>query len=143
MRMTTSVLDHISFGVTDIVRSRAFYDAVLSPLGIARLADATEGTSTNCGYGRGWAPQFWICQDPVDTPRPSDGMHLAFVAPDNAAVDAFYRAAMAAGGRDNGAPGIRAQYHPNYYAAFVIDPDGHHIEAVCHGPGKFEDQFKS
>lgn len=143
MKISTSVLDHISFGVTDVARSRAFYDAALAPLGIARLVNVTEGTSKNSGYGRGREAQFWICQDPADKPKPSEGMHLAFVAPDYAAVDAFHKAALAVGGRDNGAPGIRAHYHPNYYAAFVIDPDGHHIEAVCHGPGKFEDQFKS
>lgn len=145
---TMAMLDHISFGVTDIARSRAFYDAALTPLGIARVADVTEGSSTNSGYGPspsagGRVPQFWICQDPADAPKPSEGMHLAFVAPDYAAVDAFHKAGLAAGGRDNGAPGLRAHYHPHYYAAFLIDPDGHHVEAVCHGSGRFEDQFKS
>jgi len=137
------MFDHISFGVTDISRSRVFYDAALAPLGLTRLVNVTENTSTNSAYGKGSQPRFWICQDPADEPKPSDGMHLAFVAPDRPAVDSFHRAALATGGRDNGAPGIRPHYHASYYAAFAIDPDGHHIEAVCHAPGRFEDQFKN
>jgi catechol 2,3-dioxygenase-like lactoylglutathione lyase family enzyme len=141
--LTMSIFDHISFGVSDIARSRAFYDAALAPLGMSRLVNVTEGSSTNSAYGQDGQPRFWICQDPADKPKPSEGMHLAFLASDRAAVDAFHKAGLAIGGRDNGAPGIRAHYHAEYYAAFLIDPDGHHIEAVCHGSGEFEDQFKN
>src|SRR5262245_26383103 len=110
------MFDHISFGVTDIARSRAFYDAALAPLGLARLVDASEGSSTNSAYGRGQQARFWICQDPADKPRPSEGLHFAFEAADRGAVDSFHKAGVSTGGSDNGAPGIRPHYHANYYA---------------------------
>jgi len=127
------MLDHIGFGVSDYARSKAFYEQALAPLGYAVVMEVTvemSGSYEGCGFGRDRKPSFWIGNSP------SGGrMHVAFVAGDRAAVDAFYRAALAAGATDNGPPGIRAHYHPNYYGAFVLDPDGHNIEAVCHAPG--------
>jgi catechol 2,3-dioxygenase-like lactoylglutathione lyase family enzyme len=117
------MLDHVTIGVSDFERAKAFYDAALRPLGIERLYADGERFA---GYGAGRRAFFWIgLRDEVKT-----GVHVAFVARDRAAVDAFYRAALAAGGYDNGAPGPRPQYHPDYYAAFVLDFDGHNIEAV-------------
>ena len=118
------MLDHVTVGVSDFDRAKAFYDAALRPLGIERLYADGE---TFAGYGADRKAFFWIgLRDEVNT-----GVHVAFVAPDRAMVDAFYRAALTAGGRDNGVPGLRPQYHPDYYAAFVLDFDGHNIEAVC------------
>ena len=91
-----------------------------------------EGVSGS-GWGRDGKPSFWISQGPGDAALPRVG-HIAFAASDRASVDAFYRAALASGARDNGAPGLRPHYHPTYYAAFVIDPDGNRLEAVCHAP---------
>jgi catechol 2,3-dioxygenase-like lactoylglutathione lyase family enzyme len=122
------MLDHITFGVADFERASAFYDLALAPLGIARIMTFDEGGVRVAGYGEDGHPYFWI-QDAEATEGP---LHVAFTAPDRATVDAFHKAAMAAGGEDNGAPGIRAHYHPNYYGAFVLDPDGKNIEAVCH-----------
>ena len=121
------MLDHISLGVSDFARSRAFYDRALAPLGLKVLMgdEATYG-----GYGDS-RPFFWIGRLEGE---PSARAHVAFTAPNRATVDAFYGAAIAAGGRDNGGPGLRPQYHPDYYGAFVLDPDGHNIEAVCHTP---------
>ena len=127
------MLDHIGLKVTDINRSKAFYDKALAPLGVSVVMDVSEaetGETPYLGYGEGQKPYFWINEQP----RATELLHVAFAAPSRAKVDAFYQAAMAAGGRDNGPPGIRAHYHPNYYGAFVIDPDGHIIEAVCHAP---------
>jgi catechol 2,3-dioxygenase-like lactoylglutathione lyase family enzyme len=116
------MLDHVSIGVSDIERSKAFYDRALKPLGIERLY-AEDGF----GYGLDRKAFFWIgLRQAVRT-----GTHIAFAATDRAAVDAFHTAALAAGGRDNGPPGLRLRYHPDYYGAFVLDPDGHNIEAVC------------
>jgi catechol 2,3-dioxygenase-like lactoylglutathione lyase family enzyme len=115
------MLDHIGFSVADYARSRAFYDAALAPLGVARQMEVTKaetGGYEGAGYGSAGKPQ----------------LHVAFTAASRAEVDAFYTAAMAAGATDNGPPGLRAHYHPTYYAAFVLDPDGHNIEAVCHAP---------
>ena len=130
------MIDHLSVTVADIERARRFYDAVLAPLGGRRMMDVEdEPEFVAAGYGtREGEPAFWIgAGKPArGVPAPPDGQHVAFTAPDRGAVDAFHRGALAAGGRDNGAPGIRAQYHAHYYAAFVIDPDGNHIEAVCH-----------
>jgi catechol 2,3-dioxygenase-like lactoylglutathione lyase family enzyme len=120
-----AMLDHIGFSVGDFSRSRAFYLAALAPLGASAVMEF-EG---HAGLGREGKPVFWLSQGPVATP-----MHLAFTARNRKEVDAFYAAALKAGGRDNGPPGLRPHYHPNYYAAFVIDPDGHNIEAVCHSP---------
>lgn len=121
------MLDHVTIGVTDIGRSMAFYDRALMPLGIGRLYGGGE---TFAGYGIGRKAFFWIgLRDQVTT-----GAHIAFSAADRAAVDAFHAAALAAGGCDNGPPGLRLQYHAHYYGAFVLDPDGHNIESVCHQP---------
>ncbi|WP_119418336.1 VOC family protein [Desertibaculum subflavum] len=126
------MLDHIGFIVTDLARSRAFYDQALAPLGIAMLMEVTPertGGSTQLGYGSGGKPYFWIGTGSSALKGP---LHVAFAAPDRKTVDAFHRAALSAGGTDNGAPGLRPHYHPNYYGAFVLSPDGHNVEAVCH-----------
>ena len=119
------MLDHVSLKVADHAAAQAFYDKALAPLGMTRLFSMENAS----GYGAG-RPVFWIGQGD----RAGD-CHVALTAPDRATVDAFYAAALAAGGRDNGSPGLRAHYHPTYYGAFVLDPDGHNIEAVCHGVG--------
>ena len=126
------MLDHVSFGVADFDRSQAFYDRVLAPLGMVRCFNF-PGVA---GYGADGRAVFWIGKPGEDarSPKPSAGTHLAFSAKDRPSVDAFHAAALAAGGRDNGAPGLRPHYHPNYYGAFAIDPDGHKIEACCHLP---------
>ena len=127
------MIDHTGVGASDYARSKAFYTAALAPLGYALLAEfpasVTGGTDV-AGFGEPPKPDFWLHAGAPQRPP----VHIAFRAADRAAVDAFYRAAMAAGGRDNGAPGLRPHYHPNYYGAFVLDPDGHNIEAVCHAP---------
>jgi catechol 2,3-dioxygenase-like lactoylglutathione lyase family enzyme len=126
------MLDHITFTVSDIAAARAFYDAALAPLGIAVRMEMTPeetGGPHILGYGDS-RPFFWINDRSPETGR----LHVAFAAATRAEVDAFHAAAMAAGGRDNGAPGPRPHYHPSYYGAFVLDPDGHNIEAVCHAP---------
>jgi catechol 2,3-dioxygenase-like lactoylglutathione lyase family enzyme len=124
------MLDHITFGVTDFARSTAFYDKALAPLGVTRLFDVpaehTAGVSVT-GYGD-TRPWFWIAEQDATRGK----LHIAIQARSRADVDAFHAAAMAAGGRDNGGPGVRPHYHPDYYGAFVLDPDGHNIEAVCH-----------
>lgn len=120
------MIDHLTWTVRDIGRTKAFYSAALAPLGYGVVMEF-EGM---LGMGRPEKPAFWLKQgEPPTTP-----MHLAFRAEDRAAVDAFHAAALAAGGVDNGRPGLRTDYHPNYYGAFVFDPDGHPIEAVCHYP---------
>ncbi|MBN9561309.1 MAG: VOC family protein [Alphaproteobacteria bacterium] len=121
------MLDHVSIGVADIAAARRFYDAALRPLGYECLS-AGEGS---LGYGRD-APALWISA--VERPVPSDagsGLHFCFTAPSRQSVDEFHRAALGAGGRDNGRPGLRTGYAPDYYAAFVVDPDGYRIEAYC------------
>jgi len=122
------VIDHVTFWVTDMARSRAFYDQALAPLGMKRI---TRDDHEFAGYGVPGKGYFWI--GPAKT-TPT-GTHVAFAATDRARVDAFYEAAMAGGGRDNGKPGLRPQYQANYYGAFVLDPDGHNIEAVCYALG--------
>jgi catechol 2,3-dioxygenase-like lactoylglutathione lyase family enzyme len=126
------VLDHIGFGVADFARSKAFYEKALAPLGyrIVKEVTAEQAGSNAAGFGDERKPYFWIGAGRESKEK----LHVAFVARDRPAVDAFYRAALAAGGKDNGAPGLRPHYHPNYYGAFVLDPDGHNIEAVCHAP---------
>jgi catechol 2,3-dioxygenase-like lactoylglutathione lyase family enzyme len=121
------MFDHLSFGVADIKRTGAFYDAALKPLGFTRLSDG-EGS---LGYGEKGV-KLWISKSksPVKADMGS-GLHFCFTAKDRAAVDAFHAAALKAGGKDNGKPGIRKDYSPKYYAAFVIDPDGYRIEAYC------------
>ena len=127
------MLDHIGLPVRDLRRSKAFYAAALAPLGHAVVMDldpAVTGGTGFVGFGRPGKPKFWIT-----TGEPLTGvLHVAFVAQDRAAVGAFHAAALAAGARDNGGPGLRPHYHPNYFGAFVFDPDGHNIEAVCHRP---------
>lgn len=128
------MFDHIGFPVADLARSRAFYERALAPLGIVVgmeiTAEMTGGEGEHIGFGPEGHPQFWI-----GTGRPLTGrLHVAFAARSRAAVDAFHAAALAAGGTDNGAPGLRPHYHENYYGAFALDPDGHNIEAVCHMP---------
>ncbi len=122
-----AVLDHVILNVTDLAAARGFYDAALAPLGIAVVMEAGPG----CGYGSDRKPDFWI----FERGAPSAPVHVAFAAPDRATVDAFHAAGLAAGGRDNGGPGPRPQYHPGYYGAFVLDPDGNNIEAVTHRAG--------
>lgn len=125
-------LDHIGFPVTDIVRARAFYDAALAPLGLGivmELPAGVAGPEAHLGYGVAAKPFFWISGGGC---APAIRLHVAFTAESRAVVDAFHAAALAAGGIDNGAPGLRPHYHPSYYGAFVLDPDGHNIEAVCH-----------
>jgi catechol 2,3-dioxygenase-like lactoylglutathione lyase family enzyme len=127
------MIDHIGFPVSDYERSKAFYLQALAPLGYSLIMEVSqEPDSSNpaAGFGAGGKPDFWIGgEGALNKP-----VHVAILAKDCAAVDAFHKAALAAGGRDNGAPGIRAHYHPDYYGAFVFDPDGHNIEAVCHSP---------
>ena len=127
------MLDHVSLGVTNIDRSRRFYDAVLRPLGLVRIVDFGEGRGSDYGAAPG-SPgvEFTITKEAEVITIP--GAHLCFRAPDRAAVDAFHSAAIASGGRNDGSPGLRPQYHADYYGAFVLDPDGHRIEAVCHAP---------
>ncbi len=135
------MIDHLSLAVSDIGKARAFYDAVLAPLDVKRLREFEDADYTMFGYGQEAAgePPFWISaaksRDRAD--KPPAGQHVAFTAQTRTAVDAFYSAALTAGARDNGRPGIRPHYHEHYYAAFVIDPDGHHLEAVCHWPQRF------
>ncbi len=126
------MIDHVSLGVSDLAHSKAFYDAVLRPLGVTRIYDYDGGL----GYGVGDKPSFWIGPplDPGRLVHAGGGTHVAFAAPDRKAVDAFHRAALANGATDDGKPGLRPLYHPNYYGAFVLDPDGHKIEACCHMP---------
>jgi catechol 2,3-dioxygenase-like lactoylglutathione lyase family enzyme len=127
------VLDHIGFPVTDFERSKSFYIKVLEPLGYRLLKEVDLSDEAGPGGYAGFGvdrPQFWI-----GTGKPISGqLHVAFVARDRALVHSFYEAALAAGGRDNGPPGLRPHYHANYYGAFVLDPDGHNIEAVSHLP---------
>lgn len=121
------MIDHITLGVSNLDRSREFYDRALQPLGIERLyADGDDYS----GYGIRPKTLFWIGR----RAEILTGAHVAFAAADRATVYAFYQAALAAGGRDNGKPGLRPQYNTNYYGAFVLDPDGHNIEAVCYAP---------
>ncbi len=127
------MLDHTGFAVTDFERSKAFYQAALAPLSIGLILELSAeqtGSEAAAGFGSDGRPYFWI----GDGGAASDGLHFAFTARSRAEVDAFHQAALRAGGRDNGAPGLRPHYHENYYGAFVLDPDGVNIEAVCHRP---------
>ena len=129
-----AVLDHVSLGVHDIDRSRRFYDASLRPLGLVRIVDFGRDRGSDYGAVPGSLGVEFTITVEADVRTPIPGAHLCFRAPDRAAVDAFHVAAVFAGGRDDGAPGLRPHYHADYYAAFVLDPDGHRIEAVCHAP---------
>lgn len=126
------MIDHLGISVADFDASKAFYDKVMAPLGASLLMmvppEHTGGVKLG-GYGRD-RPTFWLHEGAEIGP----GRHIAFSARSRAEVDAFHAAAVAAGGRDNGAPGLRPHYHPDYYGAFVFDPDGNNIEAVCHAP---------
>jgi catechol 2,3-dioxygenase-like lactoylglutathione lyase family enzyme len=134
------MIDHIGICPADLERSRHFYNSALGALGIRQVMEITpdqSGGYHGIGYGDESKPVFWLSTNPryaIDQNTRRDGMHLAFKAESRAAVDAFYAAALENGGHDNGGPGIRPHYHPAYYAAFVIDPDGINVEAVCHKP---------
>jgi len=128
------LIDHISLFVSDYARSKAFYLAALAPLGVELVMEY----GTYAGFGRDKKPDFWIGVGPTGFQTPEQARaiqptHVAFAARNRAEVDAFHRAALAAGGRDYGKPGLREVYHPSYYGAFVLDPDGHDVEAVFHG----------
>jgi catechol 2,3-dioxygenase-like lactoylglutathione lyase family enzyme len=127
------MIDHIGLPVADYARSKAFYAKALAPLGYALVMELQQdqNDSPAAGFGKDGKPDFWIGGEG----RLDRAIHVAIAADDRAAVDSFHREALAAGGKDNGAPGLRPHYHPNYYGAFVLDPDGHNIEAVCHKPG--------
>jgi catechol 2,3-dioxygenase-like lactoylglutathione lyase family enzyme len=127
------MIDHTGVSVSDPVASRRFYEAALAPLGdkvVMEIPLEHTGGVVVLGLGVPPKPDFWVHQGPPQTPR----VHIAFHADNRAKVAEFYQAAMAAGGKDNGPPGLRPHYHPNYYGAFVLDPDGHNIEACCHDP---------
>lgn len=121
------MLDHVSIGVSDLKRAGTFYDAVLKPLGFTRLSDG----ETALGYGEKGAVLWLLASKKPVKPDMESGLHFCFVARDRAGVDAFHATALKLGGTDNGKPGVRADYSPKYYAAFVIDPDGYRIEAYC------------
>jgi catechol 2,3-dioxygenase-like lactoylglutathione lyase family enzyme len=124
-RLGTPMIDHLGLEVRDYRRSKDFYLAALAPLGIELLLEF-EGRIG--GFGKDGKPFFWLREG-----EPAAGIHVAFAAPDTDMVEAFYAAAIGAGGEDNGEPGLRTQYHPGYYGAYVLDPDGNNVEAVHHG----------
>jgi catechol 2,3-dioxygenase-like lactoylglutathione lyase family enzyme len=127
------MIDHLGFSVSDYERAKAFYAKALAPLDYSLIMEVTAeqtGHAAAAGFGANGKPDLWFgAEGAMNKP-----VHIAILAKDRATVDAFHKAAMAAGGRDNGAPGIRPHYHASYYGAFVLDPDGHNIEAVCHAP---------
>ncbi|MFL9841810.1 VOC family protein [Sphingomonas sp. ST-64] len=122
------MIDHMSIAVADAERSKRFYEATLKPLGMRCLTEMPEDGGGAYGFGVEGGGEFWV----VHSDHVGEDMHVAFRAETRAQVDAFYAAAIAAGGRDHGKPGLRPNYGPNYYAAFVYDPDGVNIEAVCY-----------
>lgn len=127
------MIDHTGVGVTDYAASKAFYDAAMAPLGASLLMTIPKeftGGAAVVGYGRDNHATFWLSEKTTA----STPMHIAFTARSRAEVDASHKAALSAGGRDNGGPGLRPHYHPDYYAAFVFDPDGNNIEAACRTP---------
>lgn len=128
------MIDHTGIFVSDYARSKHFYEHALAPIGYTLLMEvsaAETGVAPFAGFGEAPKPDFWIGEGEANKPP----IHIAFRVNDRKLVDAFHAAALAAGGRCNGAPGLRPHYHPDYYGAFVLDPDGHNIEAVCHLPG--------
>ena len=127
------MIDHTGVTVSDFARSKVFYRQALGAIGyelLLELPASVTGHADVAGFGEPPKPDFWISAGTSNRPA----VHVAFRVPSRALVDAFHAAALAAGGRDNGAPGLRPHYHPDYYGAFVLDPDGHNIEAVCHAP---------
>jgi catechol 2,3-dioxygenase-like lactoylglutathione lyase family enzyme len=125
------MIDHTGVVVSDFECSKKFYSSALKPIGYEKLMEipaSVTGHTDVAGFGEPSKPDFWISKGTPNKPA----QHVAFRVSKRSVVDAFHEAAMAAGGRDNGKPGIRPHYHPNYYGAFVLDPDGHNIEAVCH-----------
>ena len=122
------MLDHVGFTVSDYERSKAFYAKALAPLGVTLLMEPVEAAA---GFGKDGKPFFWI---EARGPALQGDLHVAFAVDSRETVDAFHAAALEAGGTDNGAPGVREIYHPSYYGAYVLDPDGNNIEAVCHRP---------
>ncbi len=125
------MIDHIGLKVSNYARSKLFFQAALAPLGYSMMMefDMPEGKAGGLGTG-GRMPDFWLSQGDVQ----KSAVHVAFAAENRTTVDAFYKAALAAGGKDNGPPGLREHYHAHYYGAFIIDPDGNNVEAVCHKP---------
>ena len=130
------IIDHFGLGVSDYARAKAFYTEALAPLGITLVMEfgpaETPAKVFACGFGKDGKPEFWIGSDGMTTPP----LHVAFVVDTRAEVRAFYEVALRAGARDNGPPGLRPRYHPNYYAAFALDLDGHNLEAVCHAAAR-------
>ncbi len=127
------MIDHTGVAVSDFEKSKAFYSKALSAIGYALMMEipaSVTGSADVAGFGEPPKPDFWIHKGSPNNPP----IHVAFRVNTRAQVVAFHTAAIAAGGRDNGAPGLRPHYHPNYYGAFALDPDGHNIEAVCHSP---------
>jgi catechol 2,3-dioxygenase-like lactoylglutathione lyase family enzyme len=127
------MIDHIGFAVSSVEHSKAFYVNALKPLGISVIMEVSAedtGGDAHAGFGKDDRAFFWI----GGGVKPKGGTHVAFAARTRGEVDSFYRAALAAGGRDNGPPGLRPHYHPNHYAAFVLDPDGNNVEAACRRP---------
>lgn len=124
------MLDHILFGIKDFEKSKEFYLKALQPIGYSLVMEVDHHEGKYVGFGKDGKPYFWISsKSPAVT-----GLHAAFTVDKRETVNLFYESAMEAGGKDNGKPGIRAHYHPNYYGAFVFDLDGNNIEAVCHKP---------
>jgi catechol 2,3-dioxygenase-like lactoylglutathione lyase family enzyme len=127
------MIDHTGLTVSNVQKSKHFYSQALAPIGYQLLAEfpaSVTGSVDVAGFGEPPKPDFWIAEGAPNNPP----IHIAFRTSSRAQVDAFYQAAMAAGGKDNGLPGLRPHYHPDYYGAFVLDFDGHNIEAVCHAP---------
>lgn len=129
-----AIFDHISINVKDYSKSKAFYDKALKPLGV----ELTKEFGLFGGYGKAGKAELWVGEGKSDFQTEEQvkvitPIHICFVASSSAEVDSFHRAGLEAGGKDNGAPGLRPQYHKNYYGAFIIDPDGHNVEAVYHG----------
>ncbi len=127
------MIDHVGVLVSDYAKSRDFYVQALAPTGHSKMVELPGepgGDAPTAGFCHDDGSDFWIRQGEATSPP----VHVAFRAPSRAVVDAFYGAAIAAGGKDNGPPGLRPHYHANYYGAYVLDPDGHNIEAVCHDP---------
>lgn len=125
------MIDHTGISVGNFAKSKAFYIVALAPIGYELLLEvsaAVTGHNDAAGFGVAPKPDFWLASGTPNVPP----LHIAFRVGSRAEVNAFYAAAISAGGKDNGKPGLRPHYHPNYYGAFVLDPDGHNIEAVCH-----------